>query len=608
MDINGFEIKDYNIYDIPSKSKYHTCPKCSKDRKKSNDKCAYVNWDSGILSCQHCGESTQMHTFKSTKQREKNYVKPKINLSNQGKYSDNFIKYFLDRGISQTTMSTFGIRQDKEYMPQESKEMNVICFDYLLDGEVINVKYRDGKKNFKMYKGAEKILYNLDKAINEDYIVVVEGEFDCMSFHEAGIESCVSVPNGFNLKGNINLDYLNDYTEYFENKETVYIAVDNDDAGRKGQKELVRRIGADKCKIVDFGDCKDANDYLIKHGKKALRELLKEAKQVQMEGIFTANDVRSSMYDKYRNGQERGTTTYVDSLDPAWTWRGGEVNLWTGYQNEGKSLFLNQLCAVRAYWEDAKVAVFSPENFPVDDFNNDIIEMFIGKSVDIYYKNIYMNEKEFEQGFNFVNDNFFLIYPENNFSLDSIFERTRFLIKTKGIRTLILDPYNTIEHKMNRGEREDLYISRFMARLKRFAVEYNISVNLVAHQNTARIDVDNDGRYRKPDVNNIKGGGTFADKADNVISIWRPNRKLDYKDTTVWFMSQKIKKQKLVGIPQEIQDITFSVKENRYYFNGFSPFQKIDKHRKGESVEQMTIENKKDYELPKLDPNDDCPF
>jgi hypothetical protein len=29
----------------------------------------------------------------------------------------------------------------------------------------------------------------------------------------------------------------------------------------------------------------------------------------------------------------------VSEIDKAWTWRAKEVNLWTGYQNEGKSLF-----------------------------------------------------------------------------------------------------------------------------------------------------------------------------------------------------------------------------------------------------------------------------
>jgi twinkle protein len=164
-----------------------------------------------------------------------------------------------------------------------------------------------------------------------------------------------------------------------------------------------------------------------------------------------------------------------------------------------------------------------------------------------------------------------LIYPEKDFKIDSIFERAKYLVKKKGIRTLIIDPYNTVEHKIKSGEREDLYISRFMAQLKRFAVEYDLSINLVAHQLTARANESDGGRYHKPTLNNIKGGGTFADKADNVLIVWRPNRALDFKDRDVIFASQKIKKQKLVGIPQEIHEIVFDIRQNRYNFQGQEP-------------------------------------
>lgn len=569
--INGFEVDEFNVYGIPTKAKTSTCPKCSQHRKKKNDKCASVFWDTGLLQCSHCGETIQMHTYKK-KQTVKEYVKPVLSLLNS-QFSDSFIKYMLEvRHISKNALNRLKIREAKEWMPQTKKEENCICFDYYLENELINVKYRDGRKNFKLYKGAEKIFYNLDAIATEKECVIVEGEFDVLSYATANVNNVVSVPNGFNLKGDtVNLDYLDNYTEYFETKTTIFIAVDNDEAGQKGQKELIRRLGAEKCKIVDFKDCKDANDYLIKYGATALKETLKNAKDVKIEGVFFVSDVKDSMLNSYRNGQKRGTTTYVDCIDKSWTWRGGEVNLWTGYQNEGKTLMLNQLCVIRAIKESSRVGIFSPENMPLDDFYNDIIEMYIGKSCDPYYTNNYMSEDEFQKGLQFCEDNFFLIYPEKDFKIESIFERAKYLIKKKGIRTLIIDPYNTVEHKMKSGEREDLYISRFMAQLKSFAVEYDLSINLVAHQLTARANDKDGGRYYKPSLNNIKGGGTFADKADNVLIVWRPNRALDFKDKEVIFASQKIKKQKLVGIPQDVTDIFFDVRSNRYVFQGQKP-------------------------------------
>lgn len=572
MEINGFEIEEYNVHGIKRGARSSTCPKCSHTRKKKNDKCASVFWDTGLIQCAHCGETTQMHTYKK-RNIVREYIKPlpkKVDKT----YSDVFLKYAKEqRNISEATLKRLKVTQGTEWMPKAKKEVNCIMFNYYLDDELINIKYRAKDKDFKLVKDAEKIFYNLDSIKTTKEAIIVEGEWDALSYAEAGCNYVVSVPNGFNLKGETHLEYLDDYTDYFENKKVVYLAVDNDEAGLKGQKELIRRLGAEKCKIVDFKDCKDADEYSNKYGYEALAQTLKDAKDVKIEGIFEVKDVSQSMYHTYEHGQKRGTTTYVNCIDKAWTWRGGEVNLWTGYQNEGKSLFLNQLCVIRAIKEDAKVGIFSPENMPLDDFYNDIIEMYIGKSVDPYYKNNYMTRSEFSKGLQFCQDNFFLIYPEKDFKLESIFERAKYLVKKKGIRTLIIDPYNTVEHKMRSGEREDLYISRFMANLKRFAVEYDLSINLVAHQITARPNEKDGGRYYKPTLNNIKGGGTFADKADNVLIVWRPNRALDFKDKEVIFASQKIKKQKLVGIPQDVTNIYFDIRSNRYNFDGEKPLE-----------------------------------
>ena len=571
MEINGFEIEEFNIYAIPTKAKTSTCPKCSETRKKKTEKCMSVFWDTGLGQCNHCGETIQLHTYKNKNNYDKVYIKPTPQkVSNT--YSDELTKYAKEiRGISASTLKRLKVTEDEEWMPKAQKVVKCILFNYYVNQELINIKYRAKNKDFKLYKDAEKVFYNLDNIQTSKECVIVEGEWDALAYAESGINNVVSVPNGFNLKGETHLDYLDNYTEYFDNKDVIYLAVDNDDAGLKGQKELIRRLGAEKCKIVDFKDCKDANDYLLKYGPQPLKETLDNSKDVKIEGVFDVNDVRQSMFNTYRNGQNRGTTTYVECIDKAWTWRGGEVNIWTGYQNEGKSLFLNQLCVIRAKNEDAKVAVFSPENMPLDDYYNDIIEMYIGKSVDPHYQNNYMTEDEFKHGLSFCENNFFLIYPERDFKLESIFDRAKYLIKKKGIRTLIIDPYNTVEHKIKSGEREDLYISRFMAELKRFAVSYDLSINLVAHQLTARANDKDGGRYHKPTLNNIKGGGTFADKADNVLIVWRPNRALDFKDREVLFASQKIKKQKLVGIPQDVGEIIFDIRANRYTFQGEEP-------------------------------------
>jgi len=304
-----------------------------------------------------------------------------------------------------------------------------------------------------------------------------------------------------------------------------------------------------------------------------------------MKGIYRASTLRDKMMHSYQNGKERGTTTHVKQLDQHWTWRPTEVTLWTGYQNEGKSLFLEEISTLKSHFDGWKHAIFSPENMPAEDYFDNIIEMYIGKSCDKFYPTNLMSEKEYLKGIDFVDKHFFVIYPDEDYKIDTLFECTDELIKEIGVNNLILDPYNTIDHEMRSGEREDLYISRFMSKLKRYAVKNNIPIQLVAHQLTPQKDTN--GRYLKPDVNKIKGGGTFADKADNVNFVWRPERALDFSNTSVIVGSQKIKKQKLVGIPGDVHGIDYNRKENRYHVQGVSMFQNV------KMQEQMTMNNLK---------------
>ena len=146
-----------------------------------------------------------------------------------------------------------------------------------MGNDLINVKYRDGRKNFKLYKGAEKIFYNINSIIGHDSCIIVEGEMDVLAFVEAGIRNVVSVPNGATLNQN-NLDYLDNCIDYFENKEKIILAVDQDEAGVALQQEFIRRLGAENCYLADFRDCKDANEYLLKYSIEDLRNVVAIAK------------------------------------------------------------------------------------------------------------------------------------------------------------------------------------------------------------------------------------------------------------------------------------------------------------------------------------------
>ena len=363
-EINGFEIDGFNVHGLEEGKTRGTCPKCSDTRKATNKKakCASYDWERGLVTCHNCMEVTQMHTYKRKGKAEKVYVKPTVTQFNsvEGKV----VEWFETRGISKTTLDQLKVSVGQEFMPQTGQNENTIQFNYFLGDELINVKYRDGRKNFKLYKGAEKVFYNMNSIVGYHSAIIVEGEMDVLAMHEAGIKNVISVPNGATLNSN-NLDYLDNCIDYFEDKTKVILAVDADEAGQALKQEFVRRLGAEVCYLVDFEDCKDANDYLIKYGADKLKAVLDSATQVPLEGVSTLNDIEDELIDFVQNGFKPGYQIGLDNFDEIFSTYTGQFITVTGVPSSGKSDFVDQMCVGYNKNYGWKTAFASPENHPI---------------------------------------------------------------------------------------------------------------------------------------------------------------------------------------------------------------------------------------------------
>ena len=270
-EINGFLIDQFNQHKLDVGKTQGICPLCSHDRKPENkkQKCASYDWERGLGTCHNCNSSFQLHTYQRKGASDKDYIRPEEVCNKPPKTK--VLKWFNTRGISQETLTDLHVNEGPEYMPQTGKKENTIQFNYIMGDQLINIKYRDGRKNFKLYKGAEKVFYNINSIIGYDNCVITEGEMDVLALHEAGITNAISVPNGATLHHN-NLDYLDNCIDYFEDKTKIILAVDTDEPGLALRRELVRRLGAEVCYLVDFKECKDANEYLTTYGKEKLKQ------------------------------------------------------------------------------------------------------------------------------------------------------------------------------------------------------------------------------------------------------------------------------------------------------------------------------------------------
>ena len=280
-EINGFLIDEFNQHSLKEGASQGICPLCSSDRKPKNQKaqCASYDWERGLGTCHNCDTSFQLHTYQRKGASEKVYVRPSKADMQYNDVSTNVETWFGTRAISKQTLKDLTVSEGLEFMPQTGKSENTIQFNYFMGDQLINIKYRDGRKNFKLYKGAEKVFYNINSIVGYDWCVIVEGEMDVLALHEAGITNAISVPNGATLNSN-NLDYLDNCIDYFDDKTKIIIAVDADEPGQALKNEFVRRLGAEVCYLIDFNGNKDANEFLMEHGADKLKSAIHAAKQV----------------------------------------------------------------------------------------------------------------------------------------------------------------------------------------------------------------------------------------------------------------------------------------------------------------------------------------
>ena len=286
--------------------------------------------------------------------------------------------------------------------------------------------------------------------------------------------------------------------------------------------------------------------------------------------VIYGEDVREGVEHIFDNGFDTAETTHIPTLDVIRKWKRRQINYIGGIGNAGKSTNEEFLMVVKSLYDGDKWAIFSPENYPSEEWFLSLTEMLMGCDLTPSNPNRPTREK-FLEAYSFICKHFFYIYSEQ-LAPTPQYIKMKFLeliIKEK-IDGCLIDPFNMLEADYNKfNGRDDRYIGTVLADFGKFARENNVYFSIIAHPK--QMQLAQDGNYPCPNVYDMAGGAMILNRVDNLFMYHRPNNVTDPMNPAAEYFSKKVKKQRLFKLGQTPMHYDF--KKKRFLYEGFDPLE-----------------------------------
>ena len=507
------------------------CPFCSSTRKKKHIKTLSlkVEDNSIVYNCWHCAEDGAIKIKHNNFRLIRREPLSKAIEDNWDIIDNKAISYLKTRGISKDTAISSGLKLTKKFISTSNKEEDCIVFPYFNNGIIEYAKMRSfPSKGFTSY-GSALNFYNIDSIKEKDWVIICEGEIDCLSFKEIGLNQVVSIPHGavakvvdgkIDPKEDTKFKFIWNAKSKLDKCSKIILALDNDKSGQAMSEEIARRVGKDRCWKIEFPkDCKDANEVLTKHGAEKLDKIATTPIPYPVSGLYDASHFFEELDDIYEQGIGKGVSTGYPEVDELYTIVEGQLSVVTGHPSSGKSEFIDQIMINIAKEKGWKFGICSFENEP---------RIHISKLISKYLRKPFfdgaterMTPADLAVGKKFVQEHFSFLYQADGSlsSLDSIIERMKVAVMRYGVRGIIIDPYNYIARDPNTSETD--WISDMLTKLRVFAQAHSIHIWFVAHP--TKMMRKDDGTVPPPKGYDISGSASWFAKADVGVTVHRPN-------------------------------------------------------------------------------------
>lgn len=449
-------------------------------------------------------------------------------------------EWLQSRGIEERTIEAFRIGE----MERDGKTIAV--FPYLRDGVLINAKYRnpDDKRDMRQEKDAEPCLYGwhlIDPKARQ--VAICEGEIDAMTLWQAGIPA-LSVNAGAG-----NHQWIESDWDRLERFSDILVAFDSDEAGQKGANEVIRRLGIVRCRKLVF-PAKDANDWLQAGAcGEDFQDAVKTAKPEDPDELRSASSfmdrVKAMFYPA--DGATGDPVLRLDSDQPWFEFRTGELTVWTGYNGHGKSLMLSQIL-LGLMQQGERMCVFSGEMSPERQVKRMAKQASgLDRPTPGYLDAI----GQWLDGRAWI---FSLIGSATISRLLEVFEYAN---KRYGIRHFVIDSLMMTDVPED-GPGANTAQKEAVQKLCNFAKRNGCHVHLVAHPRKGRDESAGPGKL------DVAGSSKITDGADNVFTVWSARRDESAAPTDEFDAKLELQKQRNGEVQHKTMHLWFVKAAQQY--------------------------------------------
>lgn len=422
-----------------------------------------------------------------------------------------------ERGISPDAIRAYGIGMG--HYPYDKNSPLCVVFPFIdSSGDVQMLKWRDpdDKAYIRTTAKSRKVLFGIPAIPeNQDTMYLVEGELDALSMWDMGYPA-VSVPFGAKLitgaENDPNSEWIeHDYDQWIAPHTKIVFATDADEVGREAAESIARRLGREKCKMINWPEgIKDANEFLQKgfDAEDFTNDVLTQAANLDPKSLKSAKEYRKEIWECFYpsdSGAIGDPMPFGGDQFP-FRFRPGETTVWTGYSKHGKTVLLNYMLVHLTQYH-RRSCLCSLEMKPEKNLQA-IIRMGLARSKPD-------DEKQFDFALDWASKHFWIYDKVGTAHPDEVLEVFAYAAKKYGISHFVIDSLM----RLDIPEDEDAQLKQLMNRLCDFATTYNVHVHLVAH--SKKPDMKRPENKGWPNKHMVRGSVHVTNIAHNVVVVWR---------------------------------------------------------------------------------------